>query len=360
MYYLIGIIFIYLVFVITGSRRSRMKRRIRKTKKFDRVSVISDKEGWKAFIPYTEVGASKPVMETGDYDFPADWLISESKNFKVEKEFLDSKFTDEKMSFLTIVPKDYSPDKSYPYLLLLHGMRDNPRHWIEKARLLDHFERLLEKKEIGNMIIILPSSGYKRESWYSNFKKDPKKNYESFFIKELLPYIKGKYNLKKGGIAGFSMGGYGAFKLALKNLDQFTVIGSFAGAVSLVRLTINKRITRIVKFIYLPSFLFRERDKENFIKIFGSWGKEIIKEDPYTLVKYLNKHEQQKKQFYLSVGSEDKAPYNMVHQWVDMVGRLKRFNLPYEAKLYEGEIHRWEFISKDLENFLKFSWRHLK
>ena len=226
--------------------------------------------------------------------------------------------------------------------------------------MLDHYESLLEQKKIGNMIIILPNSGFCGESWYSDFKKIKNKNYETYFIDELILDIKKRFNISHTGIGGFSMGGYGAFKLGLKHLELFKVIGSFAGAVSLVRLTINKRITRIAKFIYLPQFLFRDGDKERFINIFGSWGRKIIKEDPYTLIKQLDTTKQQGKHFYLSVGSEDKGPYYMVHQWVDMVGRLKRYNLPFEAYIYEGETHTWEYIAKDIGRFLKYSWKHLK
>lgn len=341
MYYLIGIFIFYIIFVITGSRKQRMKIKIKKTITYKNVNIIPENNSNICFEPF-----KKSTLE--------------SKNFTVQNFKIKSKNVDEEMSYLAVIPKSYTPEKSYPVLYLLHGIRDNAYDWIEKGRLLDNFELLLEKKDIGKMIIILPNSGSSGESWYSNFKNIENKNYESYFIDELILDIKQRFNVDNAGISGFSMGGYGAFKLGLKHLELFKVIGTFAGAISLVRLTINKRITRITKFIYLPKFLFKDQDKERFIKIFGSWGKEIIKEDPYTLIKRLNTTEQQGKHFYLSVGSEDKEPYYMLHQWVDMVGRIKRFNLPFKAYLYEGETHTWDYISKDIGKFLKYSWKYLK
>jgi len=347
MYYLIGIFIFYMAFVITGSRKQRMKIKVKRTITYKNVNVISETNN----ILKTNSEEESELLKD---------LTLESENFIIQNLKIKSQNVDEEMTYLAVVPKSYTPEKSYPVLYLLHGLRDSAHDWIEKAKLLDSFELLLERKDIGKMIVILPNSGFCGESWYSDFKKVKNKNYESYFIDELMLDVKNRFNVDNAGIAGFSMGGYGAFKLGLKHLELFKVIGSFAGAVSLVRLTINKRITRIVKFIYLPEFLFRDEDKERFINIFGSWGKGIIQEDPYTLIKQLDTAKQQGKHFYLSVGSEDKEPYYMVHQWVDMVGRIKRFNLPFEAYIYEGETHTWDYISKDISSFLKYSWKHLK
>ncbi len=341
MYYLLGIFILYIIFIVTGGRARRMKYKIKKTMTYENVTVIEDVEE----IPHI---------------FDTENIITETENFTIENFVIKSKYVEEEMDYFVVLPKSYDPNKSYPAVFLLHGLRDIAYDWIDKARLLETYEDLLKKKNIGQMIFILPNSGFEGESWYSDFKKIHDRKYETYFIEELIPQIKEKFNIKNIGISGFSMGGYGAFKLGLKHLELFKVIGSFAGAVSLVRLSINKRVTRIVKFIYLPNFLFRHGDKERFITIFGSWGRKIIKEDPYTLIKQLSTTEQQGKHFYLSVGSEDKEPYYMVHQWVDMVGRVKRFNLPFKAYLYKGETHRWEFIAKDLGNFLKYSWKYLK
>ncbi|MCK5779417.1 MAG: esterase [Psychrilyobacter sp.] len=346
MYILLSIAALYILFFVTGGRSRRMKSRIRKTMAYENVTVIPEDAKTEGFIPLED-------DEIGEY-------VTESKSFFIKEFEIESENVDEKMSYLAVFPKNYDANKKYPGLFLLHGLRDIGHDWIAKARLLDHYELLLEEKKIGSMIIILPNSGYNSESWYSDFKKKENKRYETYFVEELIPDVKSRFNVSNLGISGFSMGGYGAFKLGLKHLELFQVIGSFAGAISLVRLSINKRVTRVVKFIYLPEFLFKSEDKERFITIFGSWGREIMKEDPYTLIKYLDKAEQQGKNFYLSVGAEDKEPYLMVHQWVDMIGRIKRFNFTFQGRIYKGETHTWSYVAKDLGNFLKYSWSNLK
>ncbi|MGL5670833.1 MAG: alpha/beta hydrolase, partial [Cetobacterium sp.] len=53
-------------------------------------------------------------------------------------------------------------------------------------------------------------------------------------------------------------------------------------------------------------------------------------------------------------GSEDKKPYLMLQQWLDVVGRAKKYGLDFKGKIYENEYHTWEYISKDIYNFLVF------
>ena len=74
------------------------------------------------------------------------------------------------------------------------------------------------------MIIVTPD-GF--TSFYIN-TADGKLNYEDFFIKELIPHIEKTYKVKAEkrfrGIAGLSMGGYGALMYALKYPNLFVSI----------------------------------------------------------------------------------------------------------------------------------------
>ncbi len=271
-----------------------------------------------------------------------------------ETQIIKSEYTKEEIPFDLILPvgiKDFEVDR---VLVLLHGIRDKKEDWVEKGKLLENYIQLLESDKIGRIAFILPNSGYSGESWYTNFYQLDEFRYEDFFSKELLPSIKDRFKNAKFGIAGFSMGGYGSYKIGLKNLDSFQVIGSMAGAISLIRLILKRRVFRIFKYMYIPKILFNKFDQRHFIRVFGSQGISIIKEDPYSIMKMLNYEQIKNKNFYASVGTSDNGPYRMYLQWIDCIGRMKKYNYNFKAYLYEGESHTWNYIAKDLKNFLQY------
>ena len=150
------------------------------------------------------------------------------------------------------------------------------------------------------------------------------------------------------------MGGYGAFKLGLKHLDIFKVVGSFSGAISIVRMSVNRRVIRLFNFLYIPKFLFNDVDKLHFLKVFGSWGYKILKEDPYTIIKKLDKSKYKERYFYTSVGEKDVETHLMLQQWLDTVGRMKKHNYNFIGYLCKDETHTWEYVARDLKNFLVY------
>lgn len=113
-------------------------------------------------------------------------------------------------------------DKDIPVLYLLHGMGGNHRSWLGRT----HLERLVRKT---NLIVIMPNT---ENGWYTDttYGVDYYKA-----IAEELPQIMRRFfpnmtkKRSKTFIAGLSMGGYGAFKLAFRT-NQFAYAGSFSGA----------------------------------------------------------------------------------------------------------------------------------
>lgn len=272
----------------------------------------------------------------------------------VENHCISSQYSKEEIHYDVIKPKGIKESEAKRVLILLHGIRDSKESWITRGKLLENYTELLEKNSIEEITFIIPNSGYNGESWYTNFYHEEAFSYEEFFVKEFLPTIKIKFPNAKMGITGFSMGGYGAFKIGLKNLEEFSVIGSMAGAVSLIRLILKRRVFRVFRYIYIPKFIFNKFDQKHFMRVFGSQGRSILKEDPYSILKRLDEKKRTGKKFYVSVGTEDNEPYSMFLQWIDCVTRLKKYRYSFKGYLYEGESHTWDYIAKDLKNFLKY------
>lgn len=320
----IGILF----FIITYPYKFRLARKINRVLSFEEITYTENK----------------------DKDFSKVQNID--KYLTIEKRvFENSKYINENLNYVVIKNRGLVDD-NVPCLILLHGLKDSHRDWLERAKICENYLNLLINKDIKPINIILLDSGCHGMSWYSNFYKSLDCRYEDYITKELIPLLKSEFPTSKFGICGFSMGGYGAFKLGLKHPHFFKVIGSFSGATSIVRMSVNRRVIRLFNFLYIPKFLFKSEDKLQFIRVFSSWGYKILKEDPYTLIKKLDKEEFKSKYFYASVGENDIENHLMLQQWTDTIGRMKKHKYNFIGYLCKGETHTWEYVCRDLKNFL--------
>lgn len=109
-----------------------------------------------------------------------------------------------------------------PVIYLLHGMSDDNTSWLRKTRL----ERLLKNTAVA---VIMPNADL---SWYANTTHGL--NYYDDIAKELpkvvhefFPQISTKR--EKNFIMGASMGGYGAYKIALST-NNFGYAAALSGA----------------------------------------------------------------------------------------------------------------------------------
>lgn len=326
-----GMIILGIFYIITYPYKSKLARKLKRVNSFEEIEFIKNSDESYLNISQAEID---------------EYVTLEERNIK-------SSFVDEEMKYTIITPKDNIKD-GIPCLFLLHGLRDENKDWLEKGKLLENYVSLLKKGNIEPMIFILAGSGGEGQSWYSNFSAEKGYQYENYMISELIPEIKRKVPKSPLGIVGFSMGGYAAFKLGLKYIDIFKVIGSFSGAINLVRMSVNRRVIRLFKFMYIPKFLFNDVDKRQFVRVFGSWGYKILKEDPYSMIKYMEAEKLSNKYFYASVGIEDRVNHLMLQQWLDVMGRMKKNKYNFKGYLCDGETHTWDYVARDMTNFLKF------
>jgi putative tributyrin esterase len=113
---------------------------------------------------------------------------------------------------------------AYPVLYLLHGLFGRFDDWVERTGIVSQAAR-------HDLIVVTPEGG---DGWYSDSATEELEKYESYLICELLPEIEKRYRTiseRRGrAIAGLSMGGYGAVKIAIKRPDLYTFAASFSGA----------------------------------------------------------------------------------------------------------------------------------
>ena len=135
------------------------------------------------------------------------------------------------------LPPSYasSPEKSYPVLIVLHGITDPITVWTEPwhpdevqfgtlPHLMDHG---IATGLISEMILVIPDA---RTPFfgchYTN--SSVKGNWQDFITKDLLEFVDANYRTMRiaagRGIMGHSMGGHGAIKIGMQHPDLFSAV----------------------------------------------------------------------------------------------------------------------------------------
>lgn len=140
---------------------------------------------------------------------------------------------------VVVQPDKIAPQEKLPVVYLLHGHGGNHQDWLRAA------PQLTAKANQLKMILVMPDGS--KNSWYINSPVNPAVQYETFMVKELVPYIDSAYptNLKRA-ITGLSMGGHGAFHLSFKNKGVFGAAGSICGGVDIRPFPKNWELNQIL------------------------------------------------------------------------------------------------------------------
>jgi len=137
-------------------------------------------------------------------------------------------------SFIIYLPKEYnSTTKRYPVIYYLHGGNGNQR---EGQWLMNEIDKAITALKMPPVIIV--SAQALPIGWYCNANVGAKGvisgPVEDVIIKNLIPYIDAHYrtipNSSGRGLEGWSMGGFGAIRLAFKYPELFGYTTSVAGA----------------------------------------------------------------------------------------------------------------------------------
>lgn len=141
------------------------------------------------------------------------------------------------MSTLSALLPDPLPDSSggegdgphlFPTLYLLHGLSDDHTAWQRRTSL----ERYVEGV---NLAVIMPAV---QRSFYADTTTGQR--YWTFISEEVPAMARHFFPLSgernDNYVAGLSMGGYGAFKLALTHPERYAAAASLSGALDVVRL----------------------------------------------------------------------------------------------------------------------------
>jgi putative tributyrin esterase len=126
-------------------------------------------------------------------------------------------------SMLVIMPPGKGP---FPVLYLLHGLSDDHTIWLRRTS--------IERYVMGLDLIVVMPDGHR--SFYANDPRPGGLAYEAHMTQDVVGFVDRVFptipKREARAVAGLSMGGYGAFMLAMKNPALFGAAASHSGALA--------------------------------------------------------------------------------------------------------------------------------
>jgi S-formylglutathione hydrolase FrmB len=254
---------------------------------------------------------------------------------------LSSKILDRAVPYCVLLPPSYDSEKTrrYPILYLLHGLGDNEQMLVHSGG-MNLVEDLWEQNELGEFLIVTPAGG---TGFFIN-SRDGKRRYEDFFLQEFVPGVEKRYRTQAGrgtrGIAGISMGGYGALHIAFRHPQLFAAVGAHSAAL-------------IENMQNISAHNSGQLGRLGFLgDAFGSPFDPVFwnQNDPLTIARSANLAGLK---IYFDCGSEDDYAFDSGAEALDKL--LTSRHIPHEFHLYPGG-HDWTYFAEHLPALLKFEF----
>lgn len=252
---------------------------------------------------------------------------------RLHEESVQSTALGRSMKYRVLLPTDYAvSQRRYPVLYLLHGLGGDYKDWTTRTNLAEYTRTL-------PLIVVMPDG---ENSWYTNAANAPEDRFEDYILTDLQADVAAKYrtiNSRHGRtIAGLSMGGYGALKMALKRPAAFAVAGSFSGAFSATRPELLKMI---------PS------EQDRLRKIFGDDDSAVRRQNDLPALAAAAKPGSVP-YIYIDCGIGD----GLVAANREVVAALHKSGVAYEYHEVGGA-HTWEYWDRRIREFLPLLMKRL-
>ena len=135
-------------------------------------------------------------------------------------------------------PASYENGKQkYPVLYLQHGMGEDERGWSQQGKMQYIMDNLIAKGEAKEMIVVMDngncsySFGAKKGESMADFGA----SFQKVLLSDIIPFVEKTFRCKTDkanrAMAGLSWGGKQTLEITTANLDKFSYIGTFSGAI---------------------------------------------------------------------------------------------------------------------------------
>ncbi len=188
------------------------------------VALLALVLSFASVAPLAQSPTSKPAATTQTQQT--------ASSSRVQSIAFESKLIGKTLPYMVLLPKDYDAASAratrYPVLYLLHGLGGQPTNWFAPRM------NLVAAAE-GYPVILVAVTG--NAGWYTDSASVATDKYETSLLEELIPDVQKRFRTieaREGrGIAGLSMGGYGALKFGIKHPETFAFAGSMSGALNI-------------------------------------------------------------------------------------------------------------------------------
>ena len=178
------------------------------------------------------------VLLLASFPLSAEGTLAARTNRELRTVVFRSKLVRATLPYIVILPAGYGAvanrKNRYPVVYLLHGFGGHYSSWLPAN---DSLSTLATQHQI---IIVAPEGN---NGWYTDSATIPTDKYETYLLREVMPDVQRRFRTIRArsgrGIAGFSMGGYGALKFGLKHPGQFILAASLAGPMTTASWTEN-------------------------------------------------------------------------------------------------------------------------
>lgn len=261
---------------------------------------------------------------------------AQQESARLKEETVQSAALGRSMHYRVLLPSNYDASlQRYPVLYLLHGLGGNYTDWSTRSNVAE-YSRMLP------LIIVMPDG---ETGWYTN-AADGSARFEDYILTDLQADVVKKFrtiNSRYGrAIAGLSMGGYGAMKMALKRPAAFSVAASFSGAFNATR---QGELERLIGWA----------EADRLTKIFGPAGSKTRAEnDVFTLAAALKPAGAP--YIYVDCGIADNS---LIAANRELVAAIHKTGAAYEYHEVAGA-HTWDYWDRRIREFLPVLMEKMK
>ena len=180
-------------------------------------------------------GFEVPEGDEGNYYRPQEGVAKG----QVRSIYYFAKSTNEWRHAMVYTPAEYEKGKKkYPVLYLQHGMGEDETGWSKQGHMQNIMDNAIAKGDAVPMIVVMESGDIKAPFRGGDNRQGFSEYGTSFYkvmINDLIPYIDSNFRTKADrdhrAMAGLSWGGHQTFDLVMNNMDKFSYMGAFSGAI---------------------------------------------------------------------------------------------------------------------------------
>ena len=125
--------------------------------------------------------------------------------------------------------------KRYPVLYLQHGMGEDETGWSKQGHMQHIMDNAIAAGKAVPMIVVMESGDIKAPFGPGQSRDQYGNSFYPVLLNDLIPYIDANFRTKTDrenrAMAGLSWGGHQTFDIVLTNLDKFSYMGTFSGAI---------------------------------------------------------------------------------------------------------------------------------